>query len=64
MRSEAFIFDAVRTPRGRGRNTGALHGIKPISLVVGLIHAIRERNPDLDPARLDDVILEIGRAHV
>jgi acetyl-CoA C-acetyltransferase len=59
MRSEAFIFDAVRTPRGRGRNTGALHGTKPISLVVGLIHAIRERNPDLDPARLDDLILGI-----
>ena len=59
MRSEAFIFDAVRTPRGRGRNTGALHGVKPISLVIGLINAIRERNPDLDPARLDDLILGI-----
>jgi acetyl-CoA C-acetyltransferase len=57
--SEAYVFDAVRTPRGRGKATGALHGVKPVSLVVGLIDAIRERNPGLDPARLDDVVLGI-----
>jgi hypothetical protein len=34
---EAFIFDAVLTPRGRGKRVGALHGVKPVSLVVGLI---------------------------
>ncbi|GGO04394.1 acetyl-CoA C-acetyltransferase [Micromonospora parathelypteridis] len=59
MPSEAYVFDAVRTPRGRGRNTGALHGVKPISLVVGLIDALRERNPGLDVGRLEDLLLGI-----
>ncbi|GAB3947384.1 acetyl-CoA C-acetyltransferase [Micromonospora vulcania] len=59
MPSEAYVFDAVRTPRGRGRDTGALHGVKPISLVVGLIDALRERNPGLDVARLEDLLLGI-----
>jgi acetyl-CoA C-acetyltransferase len=56
---EAYVYDAVRTPRGRGRDTGALHGVKPISLVVGLIEALRERHPGLDPGRLEDLILGI-----
>lgn len=55
---EAFIFDAIRTPRGRGRG-GALHATKPVDLVVGLIDALRERNPELDPARIDDVVLGV-----
>ena len=59
MPSEAFVYDAVRTPRGRGRDTGALHGVKPISLVVGLIDALRERNPGLDLGRLEDLLLGI-----
>src|ERR1700730_13868162 len=57
--SEALIFDAVRTPRGGGKQTGALHGVKPISLVVGLIHELRRRHPGLDPARIDDVVLGV-----
>ncbi len=57
--SQAYVFDAVRTPRGRGRPGGALHAVKPISLVVGLIEAVLERNPGLDPQRLDDVLLGI-----
>ncbi|MBE4694237.1 acetyl-CoA C-acyltransferase, partial [Brevibacterium casei] len=56
--SEAFIYDAVRTPRGRNRG-GALHGTKPIDLVVGLIDAVRERNPDLDDAKIDDIVLGV-----
>ncbi|MDG4778849.1 acetyl-CoA C-acetyltransferase [Micromonospora sp. WMMD961] len=59
MPSEAYVYDAVRTPRGRGRDTGALHGVKPISLVVGLIDAVRERNPGLDVGRLEDLLLGI-----
>ncbi|MEV7329423.1 acetyl-CoA C-acetyltransferase [Micromonospora sp. NPDC093244] len=59
MPSEAYVYDAVRTPRGRGRDTGALHGVKPISLVVGLIDALRERNPSLDVGRLEDLLLGI-----
>jgi acetyl-CoA C-acetyltransferase len=55
--TEAFIYDAVRTPRGRGKKDGALHEVKPVSLVVGLIDAVKARNPKLDPAVIDDVVL-------
>ena len=52
---QAFIYDAVRTPRGKGRN-GALHGVKPVTLTAGLLTALAERN-DLDTSRVDDVVL-------
>jgi acetyl-CoA C-acetyltransferase len=52
----AYIYDAIRTPRGRGRG-GSLHGTKPLSLVVTLLKAIQERNPNLDPALIDDLVL-------
>jgi acetyl-CoA C-acetyltransferase len=55
--SEAFIYDSVRTPRGKGKKDGSLHEVKPVSLVVGLIDAVRARNPKLDPALVDDVVL-------
>jgi acetyl-CoA C-acetyltransferase len=55
--TEAFIYDSVRTPRGKGKKDGALYEVKPISLVVGLIDEVRRRNPALDPARIDDVVL-------
>jgi acetyl-CoA C-acetyltransferase len=57
--SEAFIYEAIRTPRGRGKNNGSLHATKPISLVVGLIEEMRNRFPDLDPARIDDIVLGV-----
>ncbi|GAA3590086.1 acetyl-CoA C-acetyltransferase [Klugiella xanthotipulae] len=53
-----YLFDAIRTPRGRGRN-GSLHGTKAIDLVTGLIHELCARAPGLDPARIDDVVLGI-----
>ncbi|MGW1088781.1 acetyl-CoA C-acetyltransferase [Streptomyces sp. NPDC002596] len=59
MSTEAFVYDAIRTPRGRGKANGALHGTKPIDLVVGLIHEIRNRFPDLDPAAVDDIVLGV-----
>jgi acetyl-CoA C-acetyltransferase len=59
MGSEAFVYDALRTPRGRGKHTGSLHGTKPISLVVGLIDEVRRRHPGLDPALVDDVVLGV-----
>jgi acetyl-CoA C-acetyltransferase len=46
-------------PRGRGKKNGSLHGVKPISLVVGLIDEVRRRNPGLDPERIDDVVLGV-----
>jgi acetyl-CoA C-acetyltransferase len=57
--TEAFVYDAVRTPRGRGKNTGSLHGTKPVSLVVGLMDELRKRNAGLDPAHVEDVILGV-----
>ena len=60
---DALIFDAIRTPRGRGKPGkdgkpgGSLYEVKPVSLVVGLIDEIRRRNPGLDPARIDDLVL-------
>ncbi|MFF8641498.1 acetyl-CoA C-acetyltransferase [Streptomyces sp. NPDC015345] len=59
MTTEAYVYDAIRTPRGRGKASGALHGTKPIDLVVGLIHEIRDRFPDLDPAAIDDIVLGV-----
>ncbi|WP_431512791.1 acetyl-CoA C-acetyltransferase [Variovorax sp. DAIF25] len=52
----AFIYDAVRTPRGKGRSSGALHGTTPISLAITALQALRERNA-LDTAFVDDIIL-------
>lgn len=63
MTTEAFVYDAVRTPRGRGKANGSLHGTKPIDLVVGLIHEVRRRFPDLDPAAIDDVVLGVVSPH-
>lgn len=54
--TEAYIYDAVRTPRGRGRSNGSLHEIRPIELATQVLKAIRDRN-ELDTAYLDDVVL-------
>lgn len=54
--TDAYIFDAVRTPRGRGKPDGALHEVTAVALAAGTLEAVRERNA-LDPALLDDVIL-------
>ena len=55
--TEAFIYEAIRTPRGRGKANGSLHGVKPVSLVTGLIDEMRTRHPDLDTNQVDDLIL-------
>ncbi len=57
--SEAFVYDAIRTPRGRGKKTGSLHGTKPISLVVDLIQELRRRHPGVDPEIIDDLVLGV-----
>jgi len=56
---QAFVYDAIRTPRGKGKKNGSLHEVKPVDLVVGLLDAIKERNPGLDPHRIDDVVLGV-----
>src|SRR6201999_2298058 len=55
--NEAFVFEAIRTPRGKGKVNGSLHATKPVELVVGLMHETLSRNPDLDPEGIDDVVL-------
>ncbi len=54
--TEAYIYDAVRTPRGKGKETGALHEITALSLATQSLEAIRDRN-ELDTSHVDDVIL-------
>ncbi|MBY4130614.1 acetyl-CoA C-acetyltransferase [Rhodococcus fascians] len=58
MITEAFIYEAIRTPRGKGKN-GSLHSVKPISLVTGLIDELRRRFPDMDENRISDLILGV-----
>ncbi|MBG6096863.1 acetyl-CoA C-acetyltransferase [Nocardioides luteus] len=55
MSTDAFIYDHIRTPRGRGRN-GSLHGVKPVTLLVDLIDELRKRNPGLDTDAIDDFV--------
>ncbi|MFC9263596.1 MULTISPECIES: acetyl-CoA C-acetyltransferase [Streptomyces] len=59
MSTEAYVYDAIRTPRGRGKANGSLHGTKPIDLVTGLIHETLRRFPDLDPSAVDDIVLGV-----
>ncbi len=56
MTNEAFIFDAIRTPRGRGKATGALHEVKPITLLSDLLVSLQERN-QFDTAAVDDIVM-------
>ncbi|MDO9409211.1 acetyl-CoA C-acetyltransferase [Patulibacter sp.] len=57
--TEALVFEAIRTPRGKGKSNGSLHGTKPVDLVVGLIDETLGRNAQFDPNTIDDVILGV-----
>ncbi|MFT4913760.1 MAG: acetyl-CoA C-acetyltransferase [Brevundimonas sp.] len=54
--AEAYIYDAVRTPRGKGKKDGSLHEITALSLATQVLEALRDRN-ELDTSKVDDVIL-------
>ena len=54
---DAYIFDHVRTPRGKGRKDGSLHEATPIRLAAQMLEAIRDRNKGLDTREVEDVIL-------
>ena len=54
--TDCYIYDAVRTPRGRGKKDGALHEVTALELATQTLQAIRDRNR-LDTKQLDDVIL-------
>ena len=54
--TQALIFDALRTPRGKGKADGALHSVKPVNLIAGLLTALQQRTA-LDTSQVDDVVL-------
>ncbi len=56
MPNDAYIFDAIRTPRGKGKANGLLNEVKPIELVTTLLKALQQRN-HLDTSQVDDVVL-------
>ena len=56
--SEAFVYDAIRTPRGKGKKDGSLHEVKPVNLLAGLLTELQKRN-DLDTAAVDDVVMGV-----
>ncbi len=57
--AEAFVYDHIRTPRGKGKAAGSLHEVKPVDLAVGLLEELRKRNPSMDVERVDDVVLGV-----
>ena len=56
--NHAFIYDAIRTPRGKGKSDGSLHEVKPIDLLAGLLAQLQQRT-GLDTATVDDVVMGV-----
>jgi acetyl-CoA C-acetyltransferase len=56
--TQAFVYDAIRTPRGKGKKDGSLYEVKPISLLAGVLTALQRRN-DLDTSQVDDVVMGV-----
>ena len=56
--SEAFVFDAIRTPRGKGKKDGSLHEVKPIDLLAGVLGELQRRH-GLDTSQVDDVVMGV-----
>ena len=54
--TEAFVYDAIRTPRGRGKSSGSLHEVKPVRLLTTLMHEMQRRH-DLDTSQVEDVVV-------
>ena len=54
--SEALVFDAIRTPRGKGKKDGSLHEVKPVALLSGLLRDLQARH-DFDTAEVEDVVM-------
>ncbi|MEX2239383.1 MAG: acetyl-CoA C-acetyltransferase, partial [Burkholderiales bacterium] len=53
---EAMVFDAIRTPRGKGKRDGSLYEVKPVTLLAGVLRELQRRN-DLDTAEVEDVVM-------
>jgi acetyl-CoA C-acetyltransferase len=58
MSTEAFIYDAIRTPRGKGKKDGSLHEVKPVNLLAGVLTDLQRRN-GFDTAAVDDVVMGV-----
>ena len=56
--TEAFVFDAIRTPRGKGKKDGSLYEVKPINLLAGVLTELQRRN-DFDTSQVDDVVMGV-----
>src|SRR3569832_1934893 len=54
--TEAFVYDAIRTPRGKGKKDGSLHEVKPVNLLAGVLAELQRRN-DFDTGQVDDVVM-------
>ena len=56
--TEAFVYDAIRTPRGKGKKDGSLYEVKPVNLLAGVLSELQRRN-DFDTAKVDDVVMGV-----
>ena len=54
--AQAFVFDAIRTPRGKGKSDGSLHEVKPVALLSGILKDLQARH-DFDTAEVEDVVM-------
>src|SRR3954462_670734 len=55
---EAFVYDAIRTPRGKGKKDGSLYEVKPVNLLAGVLSELQRRN-DFDTGQVDDVVMGV-----
>ncbi|ABD70465.1 Acetyl-CoA C-acyltransferase [Rhodoferax ferrireducens T118] len=56
--TEAFVYDAIRTPRGKGKKDGSLYEVKPVNLLAGVLTDLQRRN-DFDTSKVDDVVMGV-----
>ncbi len=56
--TEAFVYDAIRTPRGKGKKDGSLYEVKPVNLLAGVLTELQRRN-DFDTGQVDDVVMGV-----
>jgi acetyl-CoA C-acetyltransferase len=56
--NEAYVYDAIRTPRGKGKKDGSLHEVKPVNLLAGVLTELQRRN-DFDTGQVDDVVMGV-----
>ncbi len=56
--TQAFVYDAIRTPRGKGKKDGSLHEVKPVNLLAGVLTELQRRN-DFDTAEVDDIVMGV-----